>query len=107
MNLDGRPFREWLALCSGQRELCTPLVRHSTPIRHLGKNRGPDFDTFSPGTEYHFARNSTKMKTISTQVFDEFTAHNLRGFPRKSTVKKYLAPDQDSPSIQRRIRVDP
>jgi hypothetical protein len=47
-------------LCSGQRELCTPLVRHSTPIRHLGKkNRGPDFDTFSPlGTEYHFAKNS-------------------------------------------------
>jgi hypothetical protein len=24
-------------LWSGQRELCTPLVRHSTPIRHLGK----------------------------------------------------------------------
>jgi hypothetical protein len=30
--------------------------------RHLltlgEKNRGPEFDTFSPGTEYHFARNS-------------------------------------------------
>jgi hypothetical protein len=35
-----------------------PLVRHSITIRHLGKNRGPEFDTFSPGTEYHFARNS-------------------------------------------------
>jgi hypothetical protein len=29
-------------------------------------------------------RNLTKMKTISTQVFDEFTAHNfLSGFVRK------------------------
>jgi hypothetical protein len=46
------------------------------------------------------------MKIISTQVFDEFAAHNLSGFTRKSMVKKYLAP-QDSPSIQRRIRVDP
>jgi hypothetical protein len=45
--------------------------------------------------------NSTKMKTISTQVFDEFTAHNLSGFARKSTMKKYLAP-QDSPSKSRR-----
>jgi hypothetical protein len=44
------------------------------------------------------------MKNISTQVFDEFTAHNLSEFARKSTVKKYLAP-QDSPSIRRRIRV--
>jgi hypothetical protein len=33
-------------------------------------------------------------------------AHNLSGFARKSTVKKYLAP-QDSPSIQHRIRIDP
>jgi methyltransferase-like protein len=46
--------------------------------------------------------NSTKIKTISTQVFGEFTTHNLSGFARKSTVKKYLA--QDSPSIRRQIR---
>jgi hypothetical protein len=32
-----------------------PLVRHSTLG---GKSKGPDFNTFSPGTEYHFARNS-------------------------------------------------
>jgi hypothetical protein len=43
------------------------------------------------------------MKTISThQVFDEFTLHNLSGFARKSTVKKYFAL-----KIRRRIRVDP
>jgi hypothetical protein len=30
------------------------------------------------------------MKTIITQVFDEFTAHNLSGFARKSTVKKNI-----------------
>jgi hypothetical protein len=42
------------------------------------------------------------MKTISTQVFDDFTAHNLSGFARKLTVKKYLAP-QDSTSNSRRL----
>jgi hypothetical protein len=42
-----------------------------------------------------------KWKKISTQVFDEFTAHNLCGFASKSTVKKYLAP-QDSLSNSRR-----
>jgi hypothetical protein len=45
--------------------------------------------------------NSTKIKTISTQVFDKFMMHNLSGFARKSTGKKYLAP-RDSPSIRRR-----
>jgi hypothetical protein len=41
-----------------------------------------------------------KMKTFNTQVFDEFTAHNLSGLARTSTVKEYLAPQaQDSPSI--------
>jgi hypothetical protein len=39
------------------------------------------------------------MKTIKTQVFDEFTVHNLSGLARKSTVKKYLAP-QDSPFLK-------
>jgi hypothetical protein len=46
-------------------------------------------------------RKSTKMKTISTQVFDELTVCNLSGFARKSTVKKYLAP-RDSTSNSRR-----
>jgi hypothetical protein len=49
--------------------------------------------------------NSTKMKTISTQVFDEFMVHNLSGFARKSTVKEYFVP-QDSTSVRHRIRVD-
>jgi hypothetical protein len=33
-----------------------PLVRHSTLEKKI--IRGPEYDTFSPGTEYHFARNS-------------------------------------------------
>jgi hypothetical protein len=33
--------------------------------------------------------NSTGIRKIS-QVFDEFTPHNLSGFAIKSTVKKYL-----------------
>jgi hypothetical protein len=37
-------------------------VPPSSHTRHLfdtwEKNRGPEFNTFSPGTEYHFARNS-------------------------------------------------
>jgi hypothetical protein len=49
-NVNFPVYLTYATLCSGQRELCTPLVRHS--------NRGPEFDTFSPGTEYHFARNS-------------------------------------------------
>jgi hypothetical protein len=51
-------------------------------------------------------RNSTKMKTIRTRLFAEFSTHNLSGFARKLTLKKYLAP-QDSPSIWRWICVDP
>jgi hypothetical protein len=33
-------------------------------------------------TDYSIGINSTNMKTISTQVFDEFTSHNLSGFAR-------------------------
>jgi hypothetical protein len=49
----------FLVWCSGQRELCTPSGQTLDTYSTLGeKIRGPDFDTFSPGTEYNFARNS-------------------------------------------------
>jgi hypothetical protein len=104
-----------------------------TPIRHLGKKiEGQNLTLFhqglnviSPGTNFfrypciaHLRRASyvlysTRWQQISlqefnksVQVFDEFMMHYLSGFARKSTVKKYLI-FQDSPSIRRRIRVDP
>jgi hypothetical protein len=43
------------------------------------------------------------MKTINTQVFDEFPVHNLSGFARKSTVKKYLAPQESTSNSHRPI----
>jgi hypothetical protein len=41
------------------------------------------------------------MKTISTQLFDEFTSHNLSGFAWKSTVKKYFAPQFSTSNLPR------
>jgi hypothetical protein len=42
-----------------------PLVKTLDTYSTLGeKNRGPDFDTFSPGTEYHFARFEGSELTI-------------------------------------------
>jgi hypothetical protein len=46
-----------------------PLVRHSTPIQFTWeKNRGSEFDTFSPGTDNHFARNSFFLRVEGSEL---------------------------------------
>jgi hypothetical protein len=40
-------------------------------------------------TRWQLYRNSTKIKTIRTQVFDKFMAHNLSGLARKKDGEKF------------------
>jgi hypothetical protein len=101
----------WPSLPPGQKldtysKLGEKIERKNSTLFHQGLN------IISPGTNFflslvwrlranYFFTLFFLMKTISTQVFDEFTSHNLSGFIRKSTVKKYFAP-QDSTSNLRR-----
>jgi hypothetical protein len=55
------------------------------------------FDALTTVTRQEFDKNENNQYPW----FDEFTAHNLSWFARKSTVKKYVAP-QDSTSNSRR-----
>jgi hypothetical protein len=56
--------------CSGQRDNYVPPY---SDTRHLfdtwEKNRGPEFDTFSPGTEYHFAHSFLRFEGRAHHFF--------------------------------------
>jgi hypothetical protein len=77
---------------SGQRELCTPLVRHSTPIRHLGKNRRPE-------TEYYSARNSFFPQVWRLRAHHFFTLLWKKGQVFDTTVTEIRGRSHDHPSM--------